>query len=104
LELFGAFDQAVIEDDDPHLASTVDQVFPGSAANLGWYQELETFFFSETSTGPRQRPDAAEALQRLSVKMFSLLPVVEPLPPDGLKQGLPIPATLWILSVWVPKN
>jgi hypothetical protein len=65
MELYGAFDHALFEDDNPDLASTVDRLFPGSSSNRGWYSELERFFFSETATGPRLRPDPTEALDRI---------------------------------------
>jgi hypothetical protein len=66
MELYGAFDQALIDDDDPDLAVAVDKLFPGSSSNRGWYDELETFFFSETASGPRQSADATAALATLA--------------------------------------
>jgi hypothetical protein len=65
LELYGSFDQALIDDDNPALAATIDGLFPGSSANRGWYGELEEFFFSGTEDGPKRRAEAADALSHL---------------------------------------
>ncbi|EHB58326.1 hypothetical protein MycrhDRAFT_0762 [Mycolicibacterium rhodesiae JS60] len=61
LEVFGAIDDAVYETRDPEVSAVADALLPGSAANAGWYRELESRFFGSEA----RRPNLAEALERI---------------------------------------
>jgi hypothetical protein len=44
-ELYGCLDRVVRQADDPEMASAVDQLLPGAAANPGWHREIEFFCY-----------------------------------------------------------
>jgi hypothetical protein len=63
LEVYGAFDQAVIESDNPVTRATIDEFLPGASANPGWYRQLETFFFPGHAG---RAPSLGTALDRIA--------------------------------------
>jgi hypothetical protein len=64
LEIFGALDRAIIDaDGDPEISAAADAVLPGSAANAGWYSELESRIFGGEA---RTEPDPVAALSRIA--------------------------------------
>jgi hypothetical protein len=59
LEVYGALDVAASRSDDPAVAQTIDAFLPGASQNIGWYQQIESFFFREHATA---EPNLANAL------------------------------------------
>ncbi len=64
LEVFGALDRAIVDaDGDPEISAAAETVLPGSAANAGWYGELESRLFGGQA---RTTPDLVAALSRIA--------------------------------------
>jgi len=63
LEVFGAIDRAVRRANDPEVSAAADKLLPGSAANAGWYEELERRYFPND---PRTEPNLGDALTRIA--------------------------------------
>ena len=62
LEVYGALDEAAAKSGNPSVAATLDGFLPTASANIGWYREVENFFFREKAT---QTPNLGEACARL---------------------------------------
>jgi hypothetical protein len=62
LEVYGVLDDAVSQSDDPAVAATVDAFLPRASANVGWYRELETYFFGANA---KPAPNVSEAIGEL---------------------------------------
>jgi hypothetical protein len=58
LEVYGAFDQVILESEDPAIAAKVDDFLPDASANPGWYGQLEAFFFGDDAKLVPSLPDA----------------------------------------------
>jgi hypothetical protein len=62
LEVYGALDEAAAKSGDPSVGATLDKFLPKASANIGWYREVENFFFGGKA---RQSPNLAKACERL---------------------------------------
>jgi hypothetical protein len=62
LEVYGALDEAAAKSGNPAVAATLDGFLPKASANVGWYREVENFFFREKA---KQTPSLADACARL---------------------------------------